>query len=121
MGSTLSRVKECGGSKCKIRGFLPGPHVIDTLCTEYWKVRQAYGCARSECSGLLQLVQIKGDVWTPYASMKSHICLRGTMDNGPVAVVDIDTDNDRRGRVDRGAKPGALRQKAPLYLFFFVG
>lgn len=40
------------------------------------------------------------------------------MDNGPVAVVDIDTDNDRRGRVDRGAKPGALRQKAPLYLFF---
>ena len=31
VGSMLSRVNECGGSNCKVRGFLPGLHVIDTL------------------------------------------------------------------------------------------
>ena len=28
----LSRVKECGGSKCKMREVLPGVHVIDAVC-----------------------------------------------------------------------------------------
>ena len=38
LGSNLSRVKECGESKCTVRVFLPGLHVIDTF---YWMVGQA--------------------------------------------------------------------------------
>ena len=38
LGSTLVRVKECGESKCKVSGFLPGPHVMDAL---YGMVGQA--------------------------------------------------------------------------------
>ena len=57
------------------------------------------------------------DVWAPYASMKSHICF--DRDNGPVAVVDIDIDNDRRGRVDRGSQAWRAASKSPLCAFFF--
>ena len=40
LGSKLVRVKECGESKCKVSGFLPGPHVMDAL---YGMVEQALG------------------------------------------------------------------------------
>lgn len=38
LGSKLSRVKECGESKCKVRVFLPEVHAIVTF---YWVVGQA--------------------------------------------------------------------------------
>lgn len=89
MGSRLSRFKECGGSKCTVRGFWLGFHVIDTL---NWVVREARGWFRNERGGLAQPSQIK-DEWAPYACMKSRMCL--TADDGPDG--DAESNRDRDG------------------------
>ena len=74
MGSKLSRLKECGGKQVQSeKGFLREPHVIGSA---YWMLRPASGCAGKECGGLAQAVQIKDDEWTPFARMRSRICLR---------------------------------------------
>ena len=84
LGSKLVRVKECGESKCKVSGFLPGPHVMDAL---YGMVEQALGYAGNECGELAQPVQIKDDEWAPYAGMKSHIGVSTIMTVGKASAV----------------------------------